>query len=240
MHVYRLGDVAFTLRDSAEALSEHCEQLLLPANNSTVVHEAVNCGDLRDIVCQVLKLHINCIWIDAAALLTDDGTQILLSGLSCTGKSTTAMALAFKYGWRIFSEDIVLLNYETDKIVSFAAPFSCKKGTVERLKQLIGGTYELVDGEWLSSKGRHAPHDIKPKFDLCFNFNMDEPGTPMQFQKIIPATYIRKIVPCSNIMHDDRGSEKFAEYISEANCFEITNGTLAERVKLIASEVERL
>lgn len=237
MHVYRLGDVAFTLRDSATALSEHCEALLVPAAGVTaVVHEAVNCGDLRDIVAQILKLHLNCIWIDAACLLSSTGKQILLSGLSCSGKSTTAIALAFGYGWRIFSEDIVLLDYETDKIVSFAAPFSCKKGTVARLEQLIGGKYELVDGEWLSSKGLHAPQNVQPKFDLCFHFSMDQPEAPMQLEQIIPATFIRKIVSCSNILHDDRGSEKFEEYISDAVCYHISNGSLAERVELISAK----
>lgn len=143
------------------------------------------------------------------------------------------MALSLGSGWQIFSEDIVLLNYRLNHIVSFAAPFSCKAGTVKRLEELIGGQYHLIDGEWLSSKGKHAPQKLTPQFDLCFHFSLDNPGTALEANKISPAAYVRRVIRCSNLVHDNEGADSFSKYIANAQCSELIDGSLAERVQFI-------
>src|ERR1700722_506057 len=136
--VFHLGRVVFSVANCQSDFQKTLD-ILLPhhANPESLKEEdiyEVNTGctqDIRGLLTHILKRHLGCIWIDAAALIAPNGKKVLIVGQSGAGKSTTTMALALRYGWKVLGEDLVLLDQKTDQIINFASPFSLKKGTRE-------------------------------------------------------------------------------------------------------------
>jgi len=232
--VYRLGRVSFTV-DSADAAFELELTRLLPRCRvgAEMIHDLA-ADDLRGLLAKVLELHPGYLWISAACLLSPQGHKVLISGQSSAGKSTTALALALRYGWKALSEDLTCIDVRRNKIIAFATPFSLKSGTLELLEDSIAMVPEtLVFGEWVPISDMHAEGEYDADLDLILYFDTAREGEPIQQFACSPGEYVRLLLPCSNLVHDERGPDKLAEYVSSGACYRVLGGSLSERISLI-------
>ncbi len=233
--IYTLGRISFIVK-SADAAFERELARLLPRPRVTpdTIHEVQTGSDLRELISDVLGRHTGCLWIDAACLLSPHGKKVLISGHSGAGKSTTALALALRYGWKVLAEDVTLIDPQTNTVIVFASPFSLKAGTLEQLRESISMSPDpVVFGEWVSMNGMSAEDECSADFDLSFYFGeAGNPGAVEQFA-CTPAEYTRLLLSCSNLVHDSGRPDRFVEYVGSGKCYKIVGGSLPERLNLI-------
>jgi len=232
--LYRLGHVSFTVDSTDVAFKLELARLLplCRVEPQTVCKLAAD--DFRGLLARVLELHEGYAWLSAACLLSPQGHKVLISGQSSAGKSTTALALALQYGWKALSEDLTCIDLQRNKIIAFATPFSLKTGTLEMLADSISSVPEtLVFGEWVPMSDMHVEGEFDTNLDLILYFDTARKGEPIQQIACSPGEYVRLLLPCSNLLHDECGPQKLAEYAAASACYRVTGGSLLERISLI-------
>jgi hypothetical protein len=234
---FKLGQVQFSIKNCNDEFAGKLAQLLpsiAPPADEADAPKQLNMGcvaDVRELVNYILKRHKKTLWVDAACTVSPNGKSFLLSGKSGAGKSTTTLALALGYQWKALSEDITLLNPETDEIISFGTPFSLKAGTVELVENAVGVTpAPILLGEWVPMKEHNLSHDVALPFDFAIHLELDDKSAPLEIRKVSQSEYMRKILPWSNMLRSDAGPEKFLEYLSHDQCYVISGGTLSDRI----------
>ena len=239
--VYKLGRVAFSVKNCDEGFTEDLDVLLPHASETEYedidIHDVkMGCErDLRGLLNHILKKHLGCLWIDAGCLITPAGKKILISGQSGAGKSTTTMALALGYGWKVVAEDLLLLDKEQDMLLTFASPFSLKSGTFEMLKECVGrGPDPILQSEWSPLGEMAASGTFDAHFDFSIVLNRAVDGEPnLVLDEVSPIEYLRSILPISNTLRYKDASEKMIEYFSSGRCVRFSGGTLRERLDTI-------
>ncbi|MBS1955861.1 MAG: hypothetical protein JST89_16880 [Cyanobacteria bacterium SZAS-4] len=233
--VYKLGRIAFSIENGLPPFLGNLE-ILLPrctdADESEIHHVSTN--DLRELQNRIFALHEGCLWLDAGCLITPNGKRVLIVGRSGAGKSTTTMALALAYDWKVIAEDILLIDFNKDELITFGAPFSLKPGTKELLRDSIGKVPDpIVMVEWSPLGKMSAPSGASAFFDVCFVFTRTYQESNFRVTELSAGEYYRKCLPISNIIRVPEAGEKLLSYVSTAQCFEIEDGTLDERLKKI-------
>jgi hypothetical protein len=237
--IRQLGRCAFELRCEDEALKRQLNSLFQPCNGSAssppLVIE-VDRGGVRKIVNIALKHHDACVWIDAASLISPGGKKILIAGASHAGKSTCTTALALKEKWKVLAEDIVLFDTAADRLICFASPFSLKPGTADRLAAQNCPAPPLVLNEWIPLDGMAAGGEVAAKLDLAFFFeHIADPGSlgPLTLNETVQADFIRRLLPISNLLHSETAIDKLSTYLTDARCFNLSGGSITERLRKI-------
>jgi hypothetical protein len=233
-NLYQLGLVAFSLADLEPNHELDC---LFPKHHSPYDHLVefpANERNVRSIINQVLSYHSECLWFDAACLLSPEGKRILISGGSGSGKSTTSMALVFGHGWKVYSEDVTLIDPVKKVILNFASPFSLKTGTKELLEEALGAVPgPICLDEWLPPDKNAIAETCPVNFDIAMLFENARASGPLQCAQISPNDYVRRLLPISNLIHKEKAPETITDYIGKTRCFHLTGGTLAERMHTI-------
>jgi len=68
-----------------------------------------------------------------AAVVERDGRALILPGSPGTGKSTLAAALVNR-GWRLFSDELTLIDVDTGRIVPLPRPISLKNASIDTIR----------------------------------------------------------------------------------------------------------
>jgi len=246
---FRLGNVVFSVANCQPDLVRDLEKLLPHATSKDLEQSTVrqidmgtmdSAKDLRSLTNKILKRHLTCLWVDAACTVSPNGKKVMLSGASHSGKSTTSLALALGYGWRVLCEDITLIDPKKDEILNFGTPFSLKSGTVELLLETISKIPEpIINGEWVPMGNLNFGSNLSAPFDVVVHLERQrlEPQQerpPIEWRAISRCEYLRKILPFSNTMRQKNGTDKFLEYVREDGCYLVSGGTLKERIQLLS------
>lgn len=235
-NVYKLGNISFTVPPNQGPELEYLDALLPQGSHSdfiTIPEGTVY--DLRSLQNLILEKHRGLIWLDAGCLINKSDKKLLIVGMSGAGKSTTTMALAIGYRWKVIAEDILLIDTKTDRLITLGAPFSLKPGTLELLKKSIGAVpTPIFDDEW-APLGDLASYELNTAhFDYAVYFESKAiPPRPMCASEITVGSYFRQILSTSNILRLRDAPDKMLEYLNSAKCFSISGGSLKERLDYI-------
>jgi len=238
--IYSLGRIPFIVKSPDAAFERELARLLpRPRLVPDTIYELWTGNDVRGLISDILARHAGFLWIDAACVLSPQGHKVLIAGHSGAGKSTTALALALRYGWRVLAEDLTLIDPQTNNIVVLATPFSLKAGTRELLEETIAMVPEpVVFGEWVPMNNMHAKDECRSYFDLSLYFGKARHGEPINKSACSSAQYIRLLLSCSSLIHDENGPDRLAEYVGSGSCYQVMGGSLSERLDLILGLTE--
>jgi len=237
----KLGKFIFTLESADTALVEKISSLFprydetceKPYGDLPPIAVPLADADVRAIVNYALLHHNGCIWADAAGLVSPNGKKVVFAGASHSGKSTCALALALCRQWKVLSEDITLFDPKTDELLQFPSPFSLKPGGHGRLASNDIHVPEPVLDEWVPLKDMASlPEAVAADLDFAIFFNVIDktnPG-PLVSTELKANDFIRLLLPISNLLHSSEYIDKMGSYLSHARCYQISGGTIAERM----------
>jgi hypothetical protein len=234
--IFKLGQVSFTVFGTEESIQVELPRLFPPGSTKAArIHEAsVSGGNIRTIISNLLAEHSHCLWFDAACLLSPEAKKLLIVGGSGSGKSTSAMALVFGHGWKVFCEDIALIDPNTDELLSFPSPFSLKEGTLDHLRTASKIEPEsVILNEWIPMPSSLVAETCAATFDVVIRLDAARNDIPLECKELSAGDFMRVILPNSNLIHHDEGFEKTMQYIKNARCYRLTGGTLLERIEKI-------
>jgi len=233
--IYTLGRVAFTVNSPDAAFERALTRLLpRPRTDPDTIHAFSVESDVRALIREVLAYHRDCRWIHAACLRSPEGRTVLLAGLSGAGKSTTAVALALGFGWKVLADDLTLIDRATNAVVAFATPISMKGAAPALLREAIGqAPGPLVLGEWFRIDELYATEACPAEFDLLVHLGWDRRNTGFAHSPCSAAEYTRLLLPSSSVLRDAGGPDGFAEAISSGACHWVMGGNLSERLNLV-------
>jgi hypothetical protein len=235
--LYKLGRLVFSVQACDEEFVRDLDRLLpnhaVPAADHEVLELNTGCTqDMRALLNHILKKHRGALWIDAGCLISPAGKLVLIAGRSSSGKSTLTMALALKYGWKVLAEDILLIDWQNKRVMSFASPFSLKSGTRALLRDSIGLEIgEPILKEWIPLGALAAKDEVDARFDCAII--LDYADEPIAVQSIHEAEYLRRLLSISNVLRLNGGSDAVLEMLDGAACLSIVGGTLPERLDTI-------
>ncbi|MGH9553447.1 MAG: hypothetical protein ACRD3W_28960 [Terriglobales bacterium] len=198
--------------------------------------------NVREVLDCILKTHSDCLWIRSACLIAPDGRTVLIAGRSGSGKSTTACGLALGYGWKVVSEDVVLIDFGQRKIIPFASPFSLKWDTMQLVRDALGSLPDVnLQGEWLPMTGELIATEIDARFDISILLDFVYPHTvELQFSELNSSELLRKLLPLSNALQIPESCEKLMALLDGGSCFCIHGGTPQHRFEKMLQLVEPL
>jgi hypothetical protein len=239
---YKLGRTAFSVECCDAEFLRVLDKLFvreqsdLPADEVIEVRAGCN-QDIYALMRHIRRLHSDCIWIDAACLVSAEGFKVLIAGGSSAGKSTTSLALALGHGWKVLAEDVTLFDLSSNQILSFPTPFSLKGKTRALLKKTIGRQpEESLLREWVPMGDMAAidHHDCRLNLTIFLN-NVASSDLDFESVRISPYEFIRLIVSRSSVLRIKGASDRMLEYFDHGPCWTINGGTLAERLEFILS-----
>jgi hypothetical protein len=215
--IFRLGDISFRVTTCDPAYLEKLTSVLPicadGAPDQDTYDISLGCNqDLRALSNHIFKRHSGYLWINAACLQTHDGKKVLICGSPGTGKSTLSLALCLSHGWRVFSEDITLIDINGDRLVTFGSPFSVREGTSELVTNSMGVNYFVL---------------------------LESPNREFEEQEISNECCLREIVKRSNCLRLEDGIAKLTSYLENATCLSMRGTGLTERVQSILRLVSR-
>jgi hypothetical protein len=242
--VYKLGRTNFAIRNcdpefeqKLDGLLSGCKVTEASDDDDDDVDE-INTGctkNVRELINHVLRKNSRCVWIGAACLVSPGAKQVLIAGESGSGKTTLCVSLARAHGWKVLSEDVVLIDPETLKILSVGMPFAIKHGTYKMLSEGMGITPELVDGQWYPLGPAAHIDDIDAAIDCAIL--LDRWAPLFQSSPITHVEFIRKIMPFSNVIRRPVSIEVVTQILQSAQCLAIRGGSIQDRLKLILENV---
>lgn len=236
--IYQLGKTNFCINHDDPDFEQTLTRLL--PRSSEVFDEAeavrVHMGlsfNLRAVLGWIIDLHQQCLIIQGATLQSAGGVKMLLSGGQGSGKTTLAIALALKHGWKVFSEDMTVIDPEINRLTTFGAPFKLKQNMRNVLAESGVELAGFVFWEWFPLTPAITAASCDAKLDLALHLEGQVNDQPLSCERLTPSQYIRKLLPISNLL-SKHATSKFADYLPADNCYQISGGTVTQRLQKIS------
>lgn len=177
--------------------------------------------------------HAGYLWIDASALLTPQGSLVLLSGPSHSGKTTLTLSMALAHNWKILAEDIVLIDLQTGLLAPFARPLSLRADTADKIKEATGldvGSF-VLDG-WLTNKGWYSLEPVPANFDLAIDLAVTDKdlSTSLKVSNVETGEFLRSLITHSNALRYDNGVHALSDAFANAKLHLLAGGSPADRI----------
>jgi hypothetical protein len=187
--------------------------------------------------------HGDCIWLDAASLLSPTGRLVLLAGPSHSGKTTLSLGLALSKYWSILSEDITLIDPQLKVVYSCPTPSKLRAGTAERLAEVCPTSVDkFPESAWFFDESMYAAESLPAKFELALYLDAigENDSNELLIEKITPAELLKRVLPISNLLKLTGRADLFYETVETASCLRISGGKLGERIDLLESIVKNI
>src|SRR5262245_45511271 len=107
-----------------------------------------------------------------AAAVERNGCAVILPGPPGSGKSTLCAALAHR-GWRLLTDELVLISLETKRVIALARPIALKNESIEVIGKFVSGaTFGPESRDTLKGRVIH----LRPPAESVLRMN--ETATP--------------------------------------------------------------
>lgn len=177
-----------------------------------------------------------------SAALERDGKALILPGPPGTGKSTLCAALASR-GWRLLSDELLLLSFVDQRIAAIPRPISLKNDSIEIIRRFEPSTIigpELAD----TAKGRvahmRAPRDsVERAGETADSAWIVFPKyTPSATANLVPFpkahAFMRSAQNAINYgLLGEPGFGLLADVIDRCACYEFGYGNLEEAIAVL-------
>lgn len=243
-----LGDFAFRLASRSRQLLDDARRLYsgtvcdgqhrvfdLDRIEARVI-ESQYATIFHSLITEAYRYHDGHLYIDACALLTDRRELVLLAGASHAGKTTLTVAAAQKLGWKIVSEDLVLIAPSLNRIVPFVHPLSIRPSAPLMIADATGlPPVSLYLDRWLHCHEMfYTGACVTPQFSCAILLNSDSHQSGFSSTSIQPHELIRELLPLSNALNMDNGTELLYSGLEKAQCSIIRGGTVRQRLEFLA------
>jgi hypothetical protein len=188
--------------------------------------------NIRALLSEIINQHHQHLLIQAASLKSVDGAKMLLSGGQGSGKTTLAIALAHCHGWKVFAEDMTIIDPEINQLTTFGAPFKLKQSMRKVLAESGVELAGFIFWEWFPLNPAITAGSCNARLELALHLEGQVNEQPLSCVRITPSEYIRKLLPISNLL-SRHATTKFAEYLPPDNCYSIAGGSVTERLHKI-------
>lgn len=212
---YRLFDL-----DSIEAR-------IVASDPATIFHS---------LITDAYRYHDGHLYIDGCAFMTNRSELVLLAGASHAGKTTLTVAAAGKLGWKIISEDLVLIDSSLTHIVPFVHPLSLRVGAQDLIMEATGiPPSGLYLDRWLVCPDMfYTGAPVPPKFSLTILIQSDAESSAPSLTLSSAHEFLRALLPLSNALHMDNGLRLLHSCIDMGPCYIMRGGSVGERLALLA------
>jgi hypothetical protein len=187
---------------------------------------------VRQIVVTVIAQHSKNLYVEGAAILNRANELVLLVGTTRAGKSTLSAALTLGLGWKILTEDLVILDLSNKYILPLNFPISLRPGAKELIEAAIGLRVQ-TKGEsdvWMPIEASCVKTEAR--FDKVVLLEAPN-GKEIACFDLAPEQAVRLILPASNAIYSDQRIDDLMEMIKGARCLRLTGGSVKERVDAI-------
>jgi HprK-related kinase A len=177
-----------------------------------------------------------------AAVLERAGRALVLPAPSGSGKSTLCAGLVYGGGWRLFSDELMLLDPASGLLVPLPRPVSLKNDSIEVLSTLVpAATFGEVVRE--TSKGR-VVHLQPPAASVASAHTPALPAwvvlprhVPQQTATLRPlsraSTFMALVDNAFNYgVHGRRGFHALADLIDHCTTYEFSYGDLRDAIAI--------
>lgn len=186
---------------------------------------------ISDYVIARLPRHL---WIHGACLVRGNQAIVLVAP-SGTGKTTLSLAL-LKAGFRIATDDVVLVDLKTARLVPFPRCPKVRGGAIQDLNAIgvdlsscseFLGSYICLPHRFLAVEAQELPRH------LTFVFLRREPATPGSVEELELSAALRLLAKCSNFLVQDPEQVLFRELRTRCRYFRLDIGDLHGNVASI-------
>jgi hypothetical protein len=205
---------------------DNVEARVVPSQYATIFHA---------LITDAYRHHQGLIYVDGCALVTTGSQLVFLAGASRAGKTTLTVAAAQKLGWKIVSEDLVLLDPAFGRIVPVVHPLSLRPGAQQLIAEATGlPPLSLYLDRWL------ACHDMfytgpssPPRFAHSILIDSAPNDAPFSASSLRSHELLRALLPLSNALSLDDGTNSLNACIEQSSCSIICGGTVGERLAFL-------
>lgn len=259
-HVYILGSHLYHLRSKDDKLLELLNKLLPKFDSDEHAHNFIDKdietidldgpipirgldealfakGDpeiaLIGLLDRCLADHSGYLWIDASALLTPQGSLVLISGPSHSGKTTLTLSMALAHKWKILAEDIVLIDLKTRFLAPFARPLSLRSDTASKIQKATGldvGSFVLAG--WLTNSQWYSLKPVPANFDLAIDLSVTDKDatTSLKINNVENGEFLRSLITHSNALRYDNGVQVLSDAFANATLNMLSGGSPTDRI----------
>lgn len=249
-HVYQLGHAIFTIKNCDDRYKQDLEKLLPSLKGEPPESiEDIKTGCSRqiiDLIRQIVNLHHQrkCVWIEGVCLITPTGKKVLIAGMSQSGKSTTAVALALRDGWKILCENYCIIDYASNQILKFLSPAALDSNALTLLKNIGVVPTGIIPLEWRKDRVWAPLEDtvselrIDPVFDFAFLMDRDAQSQQnFSHTQLSASEFGRKILALSNLLKIQGSYDALTQSLRQSSCHCLSGGELEERLQIIINTV---
>lgn len=173
--------------------------------------------------------------MDGCALVTKGSQLVFLAGASRAGKTTMTVAAAQKLGWKIISEDLILIDPALSRIVSVVHPLSLRPGAQQLIAEATGlPPVSLYLDRWLACPDMfYIGPAGQPRFAHSILIDSAPNGAPFSAASLRSHEFLRALLPLSNALNVDDGTNSLNACIEQSSCSIIGGGTVGERLAFL-------
>lgn len=203
------------------------ESRVNPADPATIFHA---------LITEAYQYHDGHLYIDGCVFFTGDSELILIAGASHVGKTTLTVAAAQRLGWKICSEDLVLIDSHLSRIVPIVHPLSLRIGALELIEEATGiQPPGLYLNRWLNCRDMFHTAAMKPEFSRAILIASNEPDSGAFCVTAADShEFVRALLSLSNALYMDSGLEMLSSCVGNGQCYVVNGGSVRQRLDLLA------
>lgn len=191
----------------------------------------------------VIASHVYNYLIIHAAVVEKDGQVLILCGQPGAGKSTLCAALVSR-GWRLFSDEMAIIDLQSDRIIPFVRPISLKNQSIDIIGRFAA---DHILGQSFKDTAKGTVAHMKPPKSSVMQSKQPADCRWIVFPKYVEnaATDLREYSKARTVLtladnsfnysvQGGRGFESLCRIVNNSQCYQFEYSDLSEAVQLFS------